>query len=162
MYAHEIVRVLNRRTSLIGLALTVAMAGCSDTTAPHKPFALSVTVDAPTPTPVFSDTPDGPRITCNIGLTAKATGDGSAQWQDVRTFFYFGTNRSLAADSISNAASDVRNTVHGAAPVQAARCTCFAGIYTKSPAWPIAAFSPFICSSSAPFTIITVSLGVCQ
>jgi len=134
MYAHEIVRVLNRRTSLIGLALTVAMAGCSDTTAPHKPFALSVTVDAPTPTPVFSDTPDGPRITCNIGLTAKATGDGSAQWQDVRTFFYFGTNRSLAADSISNAASDAQSAF-GAATI--------AGGETRHANWYLYAGAPF-------------------
>ena len=134
MRAHQIGRMLNRSTSFIGLALIVALGGCRDTTAPNKPFALALSVDTPTSAPVFSDTPDGPRITCNFSLTAKATGDGSAQWQDVQTLFYFGTNRAVVADSISNPASDAQSAF-GAATI--------AGGEARHGKWYLYAGAPF-------------------
>src|SRR5690348_3074363 len=132
MCAHQIVGMLTRRATF-PLALALAIAGCRDTTAPDKGFTVALTVDSP-PTPVFSNESDGPRITCSFGLTAKATGAGSAQWQDVRTLWYFGTDRTVAADTTSNTASEAQSAF-GAATIAAGE--------TRHASWYLYAGAPF-------------------
>src|SRR3982750_474184 len=105
--------MLNRGTAVAILALAVAACSGSDATGTHGGLLVSLRLDA-TPVPVISDTPNGPRIQCNFNLTATATGQGSAQWQDAKTLWFAGRNRATPVDSTTNTAGEVQTAFGGA------------------------------------------------
>jgi hypothetical protein len=115
------------------LAVLGALVGCRDSTSPDKPFTVALTIDAP-PAAVISDTPDGPRITCTFGVTAKATGTGSGTWIGARTLWYFGSDRTVAIDTTSNGADEVQRAF-GASTIS--------GGQSQHATWHLFAGAPF-------------------
>jgi hypothetical protein len=121
------------RSKAVAVALAVAVVGCRDTTAPDKPLVVTLTLDAP-PTPIISDTPNGPQIECIFDVTATATGNGTATWLDSRTLWYIGPDRSTAVDSTGNPQSEVQGAFGGAT---------IAGGETQHTRWHLYAGAPF-------------------
>jgi len=82
------------------LASTILLAACGDSTAPRESLRVEITVDQ-VPTARVETSQSGQKtITCDLGLTARATGVGSAVWEDGVARFYFGTDRTTPPDSI--------------------------------------------------------------
>lgn len=48
-----------------------------------------------------------PTADCHVTLTARATGEGSAQWEDATFYWYMGVDRTRPVDSTTASASDV-------------------------------------------------------
>jgi hypothetical protein len=131
------------RAVLAALALVTATGSCRDAPTSPTNFAITLSVDAP-PTPVITDTPDGPQIKCTFGLTARATGRGSAEWGDVRTFWYFGTDRTTAADTTSNQAAEVQGAFNKAS---------IGGGETSHATWYLYAGAPFEATLGFTYTL---------
>lgn len=90
------------------IVLAFAVASCGgDSTAPKSGVVVTLTADSPAPDPVITDTPNGPQITCNINLTATATGKGVAAWGGATTYWYIGPDRSTAVDTSTNGSDEV-------------------------------------------------------
>ena len=133
-----------RSRTIAAFALILAFASCRDgTTAPDKPLVVTLTVDAP-PSPVITDTPSGPQIECVFGLTAKATGSGTATWQDARTLWYIGPDRTTAIDTTSNPASEVQGALGS---------STIAGGQTQHTTWHLYAGAPFEASLSFGYVL---------
>jgi hypothetical protein len=99
-------RVVPRnRFTLAALALLATSASCREPIAP-KNVVVTLSVDGP-PTPVITDTPDGPRITCSVQLTATAEGQGSAAWGGLKADWYVGADRSKPVGTTTNAPNEV-------------------------------------------------------
>lgn len=91
------------RTALAFVAVpaaTLLLAACGDATSPRESLRVAITVDQ-APTARVETTQSGQQtITCDLGLTARATGVGTAVWEDGVVRFYFGTDRTTPPDSI--------------------------------------------------------------
>ncbi|HKW46375.1 MAG TPA: hypothetical protein VJN70_02990 [Gemmatimonadaceae bacterium] len=111
----------------------LVFAGCRDNTAPSKPLVVTLTLDAP-PTPVITDTPNGPQIRCDFGITATASGHGAATWIDAQTLWYFGSDRSTPEDTTSNGGSEVQGALNG---------VTITGGETQHARWYLYAGAPF-------------------
>lgn len=82
------------------LASTISLAACGDSTSPRESLRIAITVDQ-APIARVETTQSGQQtFTCDLGLTARATGVGSAVWEDGVARFYFGTDRTTPPDSI--------------------------------------------------------------
>jgi hypothetical protein len=103
--------------AVITLACVVA-ASCRDGTAPHRPLAVTLTVDTAAE-PVISDTPNGPQIVCSLRLAATATGDGSARWEDGVAYWYTGPERTTPVDSTRISSTDLVATFSGQGEIAA-------------------------------------------
>jgi hypothetical protein len=90
------------------IALILALGGCRDNTAPNAPFGVTVSLDSP-PTVGTAETANGPIMTCVISLTVTAHGSGSGSWTGATELWFIGADRTVAADTTSNAGSDVQN-----------------------------------------------------
>src|SRR5438105_10455909 len=125
--------VVTRGCSVLAAIALALIAACRHTTAPDKPLVVTLSIDAP-PTPVFLDSPNGPLIKCTFGLTAKATGTGTATWQDARTLWYIGPDRTAPIDTSNNAAAEVQ---------QALGAPTISGGQTLHTTWYLYAGAPF-------------------
>lgn len=102
-------------------------------TGTREPLVVALRVDSP-PTPVIGDVPSGPRIQCSFGLTAVATGYGSAQWEDGKTFWFAGVNRATPIDSTSDSAGEIQ-AAFGASEIKAGE--------TEHAQWTLTGGAPF-------------------
>src|ERR1043166_1558604 len=124
--------VPRRRTALAILGLALAAAGCGGDSPTGTKGVLSVTLRADGPDTTFmGDTPnEGPRIQCGFGITAQATGFGSAQWAGVKTLWYIGPDRTVPIDSTTDNASELQGAFRAqsisAGETQHARWTLYA------------------------------------
>lgn len=84
---------------------------------------------------MFTDTPNGPQIVCRVQLTATATGDGSARWQNGATYWYTGASRTTATDTTLIAANDVAATFGGQDTIS--------GGETRHASWYFVGYVPF-------------------
>jgi hypothetical protein len=78
----------------------LAVAACSDATAPDKqPTTVAVGV-ASLDGPHYSETPEhNPVVTCGVDLRAVATGRGNATWRGATLRFYIGPNHQTLLDT---------------------------------------------------------------
>jgi hypothetical protein len=83
-----------------GLAATLLLAACGDSTSPDRSLSVAITLDEVPTARVETMQSGGQIITCDLGLTARATGVGTAVWEDGIARFYFGNDRTTPPDSI--------------------------------------------------------------
>lgn len=93
------------RTALASLALFA----CSEPTSPPPPdpFDISLRIDELHPAATFV-LPDGPVMECGVDIGAIATGDGVARWEGATFYWFAGTNRASAIDSVRVGGGTVR------------------------------------------------------
>jgi hypothetical protein len=123
-----------KHRSLAVVALVLAAGGCRESTASGSSLAVTLRIDPPQTT-LIGDVPGGgPEISCTFGLTAVATGRGTADWQGGRTFWYFGADRSVAVDTTGNDPGDLFDAFGGARTI--------AGGETLHGQWTLTASAP--------------------
>ena len=98
--------MLRSRSIAAAIALTFAFGGCSESTAPTKSFTVSVAVDG-TPSWSVTDSPNGPLMTCSVGMTVSGHGSGRATWTGASEYYFIGADRSTSVDTTHNPASDI-------------------------------------------------------
>ena len=93
-----------------GLILSVAasLLACGNATAPRDPFSVAIIVDEASAARVETDPSGAQLITCNLNLSAHATGSGTATWEDATARFFFGPDRTSRIQSIFVPRDDAR------------------------------------------------------
>ena len=137
--------MLQTRSIVAGVALVVAVAGCRDTAAPDKTFTVAASIDTP-PQGIFSDTPNGPVITCSVPITIEAQGTGSASgtWTGATEFWFYGLDRTNPAATTTNPASDLQQAF-GAPTIAAGE--------TKHSIWTFHFGAPFEATMRLEYTL---------
>jgi hypothetical protein len=98
-----------RRAPLRVVALSLFVLGCrGEPTAPRPSLTVGISFAAP-PTEVLDELSGSLKLTCSADLSATATGTGTAHWQDGMLRFYYGWDRTVAADSQPVSQADVRS-----------------------------------------------------
>lgn len=100
--------------------MTISCGG--DSTSPDKthqdPLVVTLAATA-AGGPIMSDSPNGPIITCNINLTATATGTGHATWGDATATWYVGKDRTNnSVGTTTNASDEVVEGFSGASGIR--------------------------------------------
>ena len=101
--------MFNSRSIVAILAFALSPAGCRDSTAPDQnDFNLTIALDG-TPSWTVADTPNGPLLTCTIGMTitGHVHGPGRATLTGATEYWFIGADRSISVDTTRNAASDL-------------------------------------------------------
>jgi hypothetical protein len=90
------------------VAMGLFLAGCRDATGPAG--SIEVQLTASTREPFIGIMVDGPRITCDFEVTARATGPQGAHatWGEVVLRFAYGADRTAYTDSVVLHASEAR------------------------------------------------------
>lgn len=97
----------SRAAALLLVAASLALAACHDSSAPQPEVNVTVHLND-LRGPVFgSDTAGHPTITCEIDLSATATGNVSAKWVDGTYYYFDGTKRTTPRDVFTMKASDI-------------------------------------------------------
>ena len=119
--------------AILALAALLSSA-CRDSTAPRKTVNVDVILSS-SQGPGISSDPEGTQIvTCNLDLTATATGEGSATWVDALFRLYLGKSRTVAIDSATISTAEVATSWGGG--------TIGAGA-TQHSTWTASAVIPF-------------------
>src|SRR5207249_3350488 len=84
--------MLHNRSMRAGLVLAVALAACRDSTAPDRSFSVTAAIDVQ-PEGVFSDTPNGPLISCALPVTLTAHGTGTGTWTGATELWFVGPDQ---------------------------------------------------------------------
>jgi len=100
-------------------ALLLVALGCRDGTAPNdNTLDVTLALDG-APIQSITDTPDGPKISCDVNLIATARGKGTAAWTGAKALWYIGRNRATAVDSTFNSSGDVEDGFGGSGGIDA-------------------------------------------
>ena len=90
------------------LCVAASLLACGDATAPQEAFSVAIIVDEASGARVETDPSGGQLITCDLNLSAHATGSGTATWEDATALFYFGSDRTSRIQSIFVPRDDAR------------------------------------------------------